>query len=89
MISGASFLYGKELVVSSRWYGKLSTIMLYLAMVSSFVINWWNKPLINHPEYSAPMLPSFDIYLYIVAMAATIFSLIMYWKDDFRKKQKV
>ena len=89
MISGASFLYGKELVVSSRWYGKLSTIMLYLAMVSSFVINWWNKPLINHPEYSAPMLPNFDIYLYIVAMAATIFSLIMYWKDDFRKKHKV
>lgn len=89
MISGASFLYGKELVVSSRWYGKLSTIMIYLAMVSSFIINWWNKPLINHPEYSTPMLPNFDIYLYIVAIAATIFSLIMYWKDDFRKKHKV
>lgn len=89
MISGASFLYGKELVVSSRWYGKLSTIMIYLSMVSSFLINWWNKPLINHPEYSTPMLPNFDIYLYIVAIATTIFSLIMYWKDDFRKKHKI
>ena len=37
MISGASFLYGKNLVVSSRWYGKLSTVMIYLAMVSSFI----------------------------------------------------
>lgn len=88
MILGASFLYKKDLVVSSRWYGKLSTIMIYLAMVSSFVINWWNKPLIEHPEYSTPMLPNFDIYLYIIAIAATIFSLIMYWKDDFRKKIK-
>ena len=26
MVSGASFLYGKELVVSSKWYGKLATV---------------------------------------------------------------
>ena len=26
MIAGASFLYGKKLVVSSRWYGKLATV---------------------------------------------------------------
>lgn len=88
MISGASFLYGKDLVVSSRWYGKISTIMIYLAMVSSFMINWWNKPLINHPEYSAVLLPEFDIYIYIVAILATIFSLIMYWRDDFRNRAK-
>ncbi len=86
MISGASFLYGKDLVVSSRWYGKLSTVMIYLAMVSSFIINWWNKPLLNNPEYSTPLLPEFDIYLYILAILSTIFSLIMYWRDDFRKK---
>ncbi len=86
MISGASFLYGKDLVVSSRWYGKLSTVMIYLAMVSSFIINWWNKPLLNHPEYSASLLPEFDVYLYILAILSTVFSLIMYWRDDFRKK---
>lgn len=89
MIAGASFLYGKDLVVSSRWYGKLSTTMIYLAMVSSFAINLWNKPLIQHPEYSAKMLPNFDIYLYIIAIVVTIFSLVMYWKDDFREKTKV
>ena len=26
MVAGASFLYGKELVVSSKWYGKLATV---------------------------------------------------------------
>ena len=26
MIAGASFLYGKSLVVSSKWYGKLTTV---------------------------------------------------------------
>ena len=29
MIAGASFLYGKELVVSSKWYGKLATVLIY------------------------------------------------------------
>lgn len=43
MIAGASFLYGKELVVSSKWYGKLSTVLFYVAIVCSFIINYWNQ----------------------------------------------
>ena len=35
MVAGASFLYGKELVVSSRWYGKLATVLFYIAIVCS------------------------------------------------------
>ena len=42
MISGASFLYGKELVVSSRWYGKLATVLFYVAIVSSLAIKYFN-----------------------------------------------
>ena len=34
MVSGASFLYGKELVVSSKWYGKLATVLFYVAILS-------------------------------------------------------
>lgn len=37
MIAGASFLYGKELVVSSKWYGKLATVLFYIAIVSSLL----------------------------------------------------
>lgn len=80
MIAGASFLYGKEFVVSSKWYGKLSTVLFYVAIVSSFFINQFNTTLLNHPEYNMSTLPAFDQYLYYLALIATIFSLVMYFR---------
>lgn len=85
MIAGASFLYGKELVVSSRWFGKLATVLFYLAIVCSFFITYWNTSLVGHPEYSLSMLPQFDTYLYYLALAATIFSLVMYFKTFYQQ----
>ena len=85
MIAGASFLYGKELVVSSKWYGKLATVLFYLAIVCSFFITYWNAPLIEHTEYSTPMLPQFDLYIYYLALVATIFSLVMYFKTFYQQ----
>lgn len=69
MIAGASFLYGKDLVVSSKWYGKLTTVVFYFAIVSSLVIGNFN---IN---------TNFDTYLYYLGIILTIFSLIMYFKS--------
>ena len=73
MIAGASFLYGKDLVVSSRWFGKLATVAFYIAIVCSLGIRYfgldWN----------------FDIYIYYVALIATIFSLIMYFEEFYKK----
>ncbi len=80
MISGASFLYGKEFVVSSKWYGKLSTVLFYVAIVSSFFIKYFNTNLQNHPDYSMSYLPAFDQYIYYLALIATIFSLVMYFR---------
>lgn len=80
MISGASFLYGKDFVVSSKWYGKLSTVLFYIAIVSSLFIRQFNTSLLNHPEYSMQFLPAFDQYIYYLALIATIFSLIMYFR---------
>lgn len=85
MVAGASFLYGKELVVSSRWYGKLSTVLFYLAIVCSFFITYWNSTLDGHPEYSLPTLPHFDIYIYYLALVGTIFSLCMYFKTFYKQ----
>lgn len=80
MIAGASFLYGKELVVSSKWFGKLSTVLFYLAIVSSFAIKYWN-------------IPQFDIYIYYLALIATLFSLVMYfitfYKQGYLKKDNL
>ena len=78
MIIGASFLYKKELVVSSKWYGKLATVMFYIAIVSSLFIKIFNVTI------------NFDIYIYYLALALTLFSLIMYFKSfnvkDYLKK---
>ena len=38
MVVGASFLYGKDVVVYSKWYGKLATVLFYLAIVVSLFI---------------------------------------------------
>lgn len=80
MIAGASFLYGKELVVSSKWYGKLSTVLFYIAIVSSFFIKQFNMTIFNHPEYSMSPLPGFDQSIYYLALIMTIFSLVMYFR---------
>ena len=76
MISGASFLYGKELVVSSKWYGKLATVLFYIAIVCSLFIQYWNTSNL----VTMLRLPSFDTYIYYLAVLSTIFSLIMYIK---------
>ena len=80
MVSGASFLYGKELVVSSKWYGKLTTVLFYVAIVCSLFTQYWNGTLVEHPEYSLPKLPEFHTYIYYLAVLTTIFSLVMYIK---------
>lgn len=68
MIAGASFLYGKELVVSSKWYGKLSTVLFYVAIVASLAVK----------NFSLSF--EFDIYIYYLALFFTIFSLYMYFQ---------
>ena len=78
MVSGASFLYGKELVVSSKWYGKLTTVLFYIAIVCSLFTQYWNGTLIN--KYSLSAIPEFHTYIYYLAVLTTIFSLIMYIK---------
>lgn len=85
MIAGASFLYGKELVVSSRWFGKMATVIFYIAIVCSFIVTYWNSVLVTHPEYSLSPLPHFDIYLYYLALVATVFSLIMYFRTFYQQ----
>lgn len=72
MIAGASFLYGKDLVVSSRWYGKLATVLFYISIVSSLAVKKFG-------------IYAFDIYIYYLALFFTIFSLIMYFQAFYRQ----
>ena len=69
MIVRASFLYGKDVVVYSRWYGKLATVLFYLAIVLSLVLRQFN--ITGAFEHT-------DLIAYSLALVATVFSLIMY-----------
>ena len=76
MICGASFLYGKDVVVYSKWYGKLATVLFYFSIVVSLLLKQFE---INGIwEY-------LDLGLYSFALITTIFSLIMYVKDLYQK----
>ena len=66
MVSGASFLYGKNVVVYSRWYGKLATVLFYIAIVLSLLTRQYDLPY------------KIDTPIYYLALFTTIFSLIMY-----------
>ncbi len=71
MIVGASFLYGKDVVVYSKWYGKLATVLFYLAIVIS---------LITKQLGLTGFWGNFDLAIYCIALICTVFSLIMYVK---------
>ena len=69
MIISASLMYKKEdVVVYSKWYGKLATVLFYLAIVCSLLIN----------QFNFNISVRVDLYLYYLAILATIFSLVMY-----------
>ena len=69
MVISASVLYKrKDVVVYSKWYGKLATVLFYLSIVFSLIIN----------QFHIQMPFKIDLYLYYLAILATIFSLIMY-----------
>lgn len=76
MICGASFLYGKDVVVYSKWYGKLSTVLLYVAIVFSLLTRQFEL---------TGIWANIDMALFCLALIATIFSLIMYIKDLYKK----
>lgn len=75
MVIGASFLYGKNVVVYSKWYGKLATVLFYLAIVVSLIVKQLN--LIGVWAY-------IDLTLYCLALICTIFSLFMYGKAIYK-----
>lgn len=71
MVVGASFLYGKDVVVYSKWYGKLATVLFYLAIVISLITKQFNL---------SGFWTNFDLTIYCIALICTVFSLIMYIK---------
>lgn len=72
MVIGASFLYGKDVVVYSKWYGKLATVLFYLAIVISLITKQFSI---------TGFWVDFSLVIYCIALASTVFSLVMYIKS--------
>ena len=81
MVSGASFLYGKDVVVYSRWYGKLATVLFYIAIVISLL----KSQFIGLIPTNYSFILNIDIPLYYLALISTVFALIMYVKSLYSK----
>lgn len=75
MVIGASFLYGKNIVVYSKWYGKLATVLLYLAIVLSLLEKQLNL---------TGIWTYIDLAIFTLALICTLFSLFMYGKTIYK-----
>lgn len=76
MIVGASFLYGKDVVVYSKWYGKLATVLFYIAIVCSLLLKQFAL---------TGIWQQLDFILYCLALVTTVFALVMYVRDLYQK----
>ncbi len=72
MVAGASFLYGKDVVVYSRWYGKLATVLFYLAIALSILLKG---------SFLPDSWSFIDLIFYCIALAMTVIALILYIHD--------
>lgn len=77
MIAGAAFLYGKSVVVYSRWYGKLATVLLYLSVMVSLLFKQFGM--------TSGIFANISISLYVITLAVTIFALLAYVKALYNK----
>ena len=70
MITVAFTLYKKEIVtVHSKWYGKVATILFFIAIVFSLLSESFTE------------ISGLIIYLFYIAIAMTLFSSVMYAKN--------
>lgn len=76
MVMGASFLYGKDVVVYSKWYGKLATVLFYIAIVCSLLLKQFAL---------TGIWQQLDFLLYCLALVTTVFALVMYVRDLYQK----
>ena len=69
LILGSIFLYRKKVVVFSKWYGKLATVVLYAAILLSMVVKQFSL---------TGIFITINNYLYYIAIAVTLYSLVAY-----------
>ncbi len=77
MMIGGLYLYKrKDIVVYSKWYGKATTVLMYIAVVSSCLIRV--IPSLQFKIYLFNQETTFDVIIYMVALIFALFSLVSY-----------
>ena len=80
MMLGGLYLYKREdIVVYSKWYGKCTTVLIYLAVISSFLIEVF--PVIGKEFSFLGYNITFDVVIYTVALMFAFFSLLSYIQE--------
>lgn len=89
LILASIFLYKKQVVVYSKWYGKVATCLLYLSIVSSLILGNFIGPLpsLNIVETSLNFLNRTSTLLYVVASCFTVFAFFMYAFDIYKSRR--
>jgi len=76
MLMGSTYLYRKKVVVFSNWYGKLATVILFIAIFVKIFIEWYMKQ-----NFDQKMVATFtqvaDIALW-VALGVTLLAFVGY-----------
>ncbi len=76
MVIGGSFLFKRKVTVSASWYGKLATVVFYVAVVVMIFTSEYRNAVLN-------------IVLTTIILLSTLFALVMYFwnfKDDLREQ---
>ena len=80
MMIGGLYLYKrKDFVVYSKWYGKCTTVLIYIAVVSSFLIEV--IPALGKKIMIFGYSMSFDVIIFVVALVFALFSLLSYIQE--------
>jgi cardiolipin synthase len=80
MMLGGLYLYKrKDFVVYSKWYGKCTTVLIYIAVISSFLIEV--MPTLGKKFLLFGYCVSFDVIIFVVALIFALFSLLSYIQE--------
>jgi phosphatidylglycerophosphate synthase len=66
ILGGAYFLQQRKLVVRSKWYGKVSTVLFVLALATLFFLNKDNQYLAHYIFIAPVLMATFSTVCYAV-----------------------
>jgi len=76
MLIGSTFLYKRKVVVFSNWYGKLATVILFVAIFGKMFVEWYMKQDVDQQNVGT-FTTVVDIAIW-VALGVTLLAFVGY-----------